>query len=106
MFAVFKLITQLRIEAGRKQVVPKARSVLIKERCVRGSSWLGSNNSSLEKDRIHPRMILPPSKALLSMSPNFLRLLYIEGRTGDGMFKADLAVRNANLGFAKDINER
>ena len=51
-------------------------------------------------------MMLPPSKALLSMSPNFLRLLYIEGRTGDGMFKADLAVRNANLGFAKDINER
>ncbi|MFP2515875.1 hypothetical protein [Buttiauxella agrestis] len=34
-----------------------------------GSSWLGSNNSSLEKDRIHPRTMLPPSKALLSMSP-------------------------------------
>jgi hypothetical protein len=50
--------------------------------------------------------MLPPSKANLSMSPNFLRLLYIEGRTGGGMFKADLSVRNANLGFAKDINER
>lgn len=106
MFAVFKLITQLRIDAGRKQAVPKARSVLIKERCVRGSSWLSSNISSLEKDRIHPRTMLPSSKANLSMSPNFLRLLYIEGRTGDGMFKADLAVRNANLGFAEDINER
>ncbi|KFC84162.1 hypothetical protein GBAG_0475 [Buttiauxella agrestis ATCC 33320] len=50
--------------------------------------------------------MLPPSKALFSMSPNFLRPAYIEGRTGDGMFKVDLAVKNANLGFVEDINER
>lgn len=37
---------------------------------------------------------------------NFLRPAYIKGIIGDGMFKVDLAVKNANLGFVEDINER